>query len=58
MAEQDERRKVMWQSYPRPQLQRAEWINLNGLWKYAVTDQNTPRKNVSFEGEILDPVCD
>ena len=45
----------VWQSYPRPQLQRAEWINLNGLWKYAVTDQNTPRKNVSFEGEILVP---
>ena len=45
----------MWQSYPRPQLQRAEWINLNGLWKYAVTDQNTSRKNVSFEGEILVP---
>lgn len=39
----------VWQSYPRPQLQRAEWINLNGLWKYAVTDQNTSRKNVSFE---------
>ena len=45
----------VWQSYPRPQLQRAEWINLNGLWKYAVTDQNTSRKNVSFEGEILVP---
>ena len=45
----------VWQTYPRPQLQRAEWINLNGLWKYAVTDQNTPRKNVSFEGEILVP---
>ena len=29
--------------------------NLNGLWKYAVTDQNTSRKNVSFEGEILVP---
>lgn len=41
----------VWQSYPRPQLQRAEWINLNGLWKYAVTDQNTSRKNVSFEGK-------
>ena len=45
----------VWQTYPRPQLQRAEWVNLNGLWKYAVTDQNTSRKNVSFEGEILVP---
>ena len=24
--------------YPRPQLERGEWLNLNGLWDYAVTD--------------------
>ena len=24
--------------YPRPQLERNEWMNLNGLWSYAVTD--------------------
>ena len=23
----------IWQEYPRPQLQREEWINLNGPWK-------------------------
>jgi len=23
--------------YPRPQLVRAEWLNLNGLWDYAIT---------------------
>ena len=28
-----------WQEYPRPQLRRAEWKNLNGLWDYAITDQ-------------------
>ena len=33
----------VWQSYPRPQLQRAEWINLNGLWKYAVTERFSSR---------------
>ena len=49
--------EMMWQSYPRPQLQRAEWINLNGLWKYAVTDQNTSEE-CSFEGEDSRPVCD
>jgi beta-galactosidase/beta-glucuronidase len=26
-----------WQEYPRPQMIRPEWYNLNGLWEYAVT---------------------
>ena len=25
-----------WQEYPRPQLRRAQWANLNGLWNYAI----------------------
>ena len=27
-----------WDEYPRPQLQRENWTNLNGLWSYATTD--------------------
>ena len=23
--------------YPRPQMVRGEWMNLNGLWKYGIT---------------------
>ena len=23
--------------YPRPQMVRGEWMNLNGLWNYAIT---------------------
>lgn len=23
--------------YPRPQLVRSDWLNLNGLWDYAIT---------------------
>lgn len=23
--------------YPRPQMERSEWVNLNGLWQYAIT---------------------
>ncbi len=23
--------------YPRPQMERGEWLNLNGLWEYAIT---------------------
>ena len=45
----------VWQSYPRPQLQRSQWMNLNGLWQYAVTTQDTPKKEVKFEGQILVP---
>ena len=45
----------VWQNYPRPQLKRAEWSNLNGLWKYAVTTINTDKKKVKFNDEILVP---
>lgn len=45
----------VWHSYPRPQLKRSEWINLNGLWSYAVTNMETPRKKVCYDGEILVP---
>ena len=45
----------VWQSYPRPQLVRDSWQNLNGLWDYAVTSQETARKDVAFEGQILVP---
>lgn len=42
--------------YPRPQLVRSEWVNLNGLWDYAITpkDAATPAK---WDGEILVPFC-
>ena len=28
-----------WNSYPRPQLQRAEWMNLNGQWEFSVCEE-------------------
>src|SRR5579859_5005918 len=43
-----------WPEYPRPQLVRADWMNLNGLWDYAITPDtadNTP----PFAGKILVP---
>jgi hypothetical protein len=45
----------VWGEYPRPQLKRADWTNLNGLWQFAVTNMNTDKKQVKFEGEILVP---
>ena len=40
--------------YPRPQLVRGNWQNLNGLWSYAIIpkSQNEPSK---YEGQILVP---
>ena len=39
--------------YPRPQMVRENWMNLNGLWNYAITNLNTVPTYV--EGEILVP---
>lgn len=40
--------------YPRPQLQRKDWLNLNGLWDYAIRSRESglPEK---YEGNILVP---
>ena len=41
------------QEYPRPQMVREKWINLNGLWEYAVTPiEGEPEK---MDGIILVP---
>ena len=42
--------------YPRPQMVRKEWTNLNGLWDYAVTDRETA-KPAKYDGQILVPFC-
>lgn len=34
--------------YPRPQLQRTEWINLNGKWNFEFDDLNVGRKQKWF----------
>src|SRR5688572_24944023 len=40
--------------YPRPQMVREEWQNLNGLWNYAITDKDSsvPKQ---WAGQILVP---
>ena len=43
-----------WQEYPRPQLVREHWQNLNGIFKYAITEP-TDKIPTSFDGDILVP---
>lgn len=41
--------------YPRPQLVRGNWVNLNGLWNYAVQPLATEAVPKAFDGKILVP---
>jgi hypothetical protein len=40
--------------YPRPQMVRPEWMNLNGLWEYALLPHDSPAPE-HYEGVILVP---
>ena len=39
--------------YPRPQLRRQSYLNLNGIWEYAIT--KAPEKPALMQGEIIVP---
>ncbi len=43
-----------WRAYPRPQMVRTEWKNLNGLWDYAIKPKAESRPS-NFDGKILVP---
>ena len=44
----------IWNEYPRPQLERKDWINLNGLWSYSITNENALKPGNLYE-KILVP---
>ena len=40
--------------YPRPQMVREDWLNLNGLWDWAIKPKDASRPD-GFDGQILVP---
>ncbi|HEY5911845.1 MAG TPA: sugar-binding domain-containing protein [Verrucomicrobiae bacterium] len=40
--------------YPRPQMVRKDWLNLNGLWRLAIAAKDAPRPT-EFQTQILVP---
>ncbi|GLU52382.1 glycoside hydrolase family 2 protein [Dyadobacter frigoris] len=42
--------------YPRPQLVREKWVNLNGMWNYSIVPKvSSEAKPATFQGNILVP---
>lgn len=50
-----------WPEYPRPQLQRDEWQNLNGIWQYqnasSLDAVKNPPTGQNLAHEVLVPSC-
>ncbi len=44
----------VWPEYPRPQMVRPEWTNLNGLWDCAIVPREAEQPE-SWDGKILVP---
>ena len=47
--------ETAWPNHPRPNLERANWANLNGLWDYAITTANAKAQPETWEGKVLVP---
>jgi galactose mutarotase len=46
----------VWPEYPRPQMARRAWRNLNGLWDYAIRAKDAPTPQpAAWDGKILVP---
>ena len=41
--------------YPRPQMVRSNWMNLNGLWQYAILPKTAITIPAAYDGKILVP---
>ncbi len=47
--------KNVWTEYPRPQLKREHWQNLNGHWDYAITNLEQSNAPETWNGKLLVP---
>ena len=47
--------EMPWNVYPRPQLTRPDWTNLNGQWDYAIAARGAGNAPGSYDGKILVP---
>ena len=52
-AEKIDPNKVL-NEYPRPRLERSDWLNLNGLWEYSILPEGQAEPE-NFAGTILVP---
>ena len=41
--------------YPRPQMVRHDWLDLNGLWDYALADKGAAGPPPAYDGKLLVP---
>jgi hypothetical protein len=49
-----------WPEYPRPRLQRSQWKNLNGVWRYRNASDGelrSPPFGQRLEAPVLVPFC-
>ncbi len=44
-----------WPEYPRPQMQRATWLNLNGVWQFQAANAGDPLPTGNLAADILVP---
>lgn len=49
-------KQTPWTIYPRPQMRRESYVNLNGMWDFAVQQSAAP-ETVEYDQKILVPFC-